>query len=118
LVAAFLAGPLPSPLDDSPPLAGLDSDFFASPDGEDGSVFVLSVFDSPDELLSSDFESLDEAFFDPYPSAYQPPPFKMKPAPLLICRFAVFFPHFGHFRMGSSTIRCSSSQALWHEEQI
>ena len=45
---------------------------------------LVSAFD-----FGSVLDSLLEALDEPYPSAYQPPPFKMNPAPLLICRFAV-----------------------------
>ena len=49
----------------------------------------LSAGDEEGEPLSEDPESAFLGEADEYRSEYQPPPFKMKPAPLEICRLAV-----------------------------
>lgn len=45
-----------------------------------------------------------------YKSEYQPPPFRMNPAPPEIWRFAAAALHEGQSLSGSSEIRCSASQ--------
>lgn len=69
---------------------------------------VLSLFAS---LEVSAFESPDLAGALPYKSAYQPPPFRMKPAPPEICRFAESWWQLGHVFKGAALIDCSASQA-------
>jgi len=54
--------------------------------------------------------------FELYPSEYQPLPLRMK-FPFVIIRCAFFFPHFGHFSMGGSLIRCSISYSLRQDSQ-
>jgi hypothetical protein len=81
---------------------------------DDVDVVVLSLFLLSLALLELD--SLDElSFFAPppllYRSAYQPPPFRMKPAPPDTWRFAVACLQFGHSVRGAALMDCSASQA-------
>jgi hypothetical protein len=80
---------------DSPPLSGLESllldVFFASP--------------LPSSFLPG--------FAELYRSAYQPLPFKMKPAPPDTWRLAVSRWQLGQVVSGAALMRCSSSQACW-----
>ncbi|HYP88196.1 MAG TPA: hypothetical protein VEQ59_08580 [Polyangiaceae bacterium] len=57
----------------------------------------LSLFFAPPPLLL-------------YRSAYQPPPFRMKPAPPETCRLAVAWWQCGHSVKGAALIDCSASQ--------
>jgi hypothetical protein len=54
-----------------------------------GAALDVGAVPEVDDELPDESEE-DEALppEDPYPSAYQPPPFKMKPAPREICRLA------------------------------
>jgi hypothetical protein len=73
-------------------------------------LFVLSELVA-EVLLAADPppDALELVLFAlPYPSEYQPPPFKMK-FPLTICRRALGLPHSSQTLIGSSTIRCSFS---------
>lgn len=59
----------------------------------------LSLFDSEELLFELDPVEL-------YRSEYQPPPFKMKPPPREICRFASAFPQDGQSFNGSALMGC------------
>lgn len=78
----------------------LSVDFLASPAlSEEAEGF--------DSALPAFFSVLDEL----YRSAYQPPPFKMNPAPPDTCRFAASAWQLGQVFNGASLIDCSASQA-------
>ena len=52
-----------------------------------------------------------------YRSEYQPPPFRMNPAPREICRRAVAWWQVGHSVSGASLMDCSASHSWAQEEQ-
>jgi hypothetical protein len=67
-------------------------------------------------LLELDELELELLFALPYPSEYQPPPFKMK-LPLTICRRAFGLPQSSQTLIGSSMMRCSFSKDFPHASQ-
>lgn len=76
------------------------------------SLFLLSLellLELLDESLS-DFLALPAPPLLAYRSEYQPPPFRMKPAPPETCRLAVAWWHFGHSVKGAALMDCSASQ--------
>jgi hypothetical protein len=78
-----------------------------------GSLFVAAVVSllfvvKLVELLLS----ADPPGFNPYPSAYQPPPLRRNPVPPETCRLAEALPHLGQSRSGASLILCSASHWL------
>jgi hypothetical protein len=106
LALAFL---LPELVEGVDPLSLLDPDsplLEVAPDDEDSEV--------EDELAELDAEP-DASLLalppllEPYPSAYQPPPFSKKPVPPDTCRLAVAFLHLGQSLSGSALIGCSAS---------
>jgi hypothetical protein len=80
-------------------------------------VVVVLVLDDDESLDELELLALDPPALLlellPYPSEYQPPPFRMK-LPLTIWRRACSFPQSEHFLMGSSLMRCSSSNVPPH----
>lgn len=90
------------------------------PDGDVGDVEDEEDSDDvEDELEDSELPVLFEVSFPPddlfeeelYKSAYQPPPFKIKPVPREICRLAVSSLHFPQALSGGSLIDCSVSHS-------
>jgi hypothetical protein len=93
---------------------------------------VLEPLDEPDELVVVELpeslfllslelllELLDDSLSDffvlpppllAYRSEYQPPPFKMNPAPPDTWRLAVAWWHLGHSVRGAALMDCSASQ--------
>lgn len=80
-----------------------DEDEESDDDVDDDSELPVFLDESfpPDALLDEEL----------YRSAYQPPPFKIKPVPREICRLAVSSLHFPHALSGGSLIDCSISHS-------
>lgn len=79
-------------------------------------VLVLSLVDSVLGVslfvvsIEPEFDP-DDPDDEPYPSAYHPPPFKMKPPPREICRLAASSWQFGHVVSGGALIDCWASHS-------
>jgi len=97
------------------PAFALSDPFFGGLAVEPLSAVDVALED-PDEELA--LAPPSASFFpdDPpelYPSAYHPPPLRMKPAPPETCRRAVRWAQTGQVSSAGSLIRCSASHSWW-----
>ncbi|MFT3776458.1 MAG: hypothetical protein QM820_64785 [Minicystis sp.] len=100
-----------------------DDSLFAEPlsdEPDEDDVLEDPPVDEPEDPSDEPLEGLlsDDPLFEDelYRSAYQPPPFKMKPVPREICRRAVCWWQLGHSVSAASLMDCSNSHSCWQDE--